>query len=53
MGLLGALDPYKYKEITVGSKEATAKAAASEPINSSDQVNETGLFTLIRYFLLQ
>ena len=42
LGLLGALDPYKYKEITLGSIEATAKAASSEPITSTDQTNETG-----------
>ena len=42
LGLLGALDPYKYKEITLGNKEAKAKAASSEPVNSNDQVNETG-----------
>lgn len=44
LGLLGALDPYKYKEIILGGKEATAKAASSEPINSSDGGTETGIF---------
>lgn len=47
MGLLGALDPYKYKEIIAGNKEAIAKAASSEPKNSGDQASETGRLCIL------
>ena len=40
LGLLGALDPYKYKEIQVGGKETKARAAFSEPINTETNNNE-------------
>ncbi|XP_057312523.1 serine/threonine-protein kinase mTOR-like [Hydractinia symbiolongicarpus] len=40
LGLLGALDPYKYKEICVGGKEANAIALSSEPAGNSNDSTE-------------
>ena len=44
LGLLGALDPYRYKQIQIGGKEAVAKAASSEPISNADSSETTGIY---------
>ena len=41
LGLLGALDPYKYKAIQLGTKEVAFKAGSSEPINNDKDTLET------------